>query len=180
MKLVIVHGAPGVGKFTIASQLVSRTRFRLLHYHTLAALLGPLLGYGSPHFIEMRDRFYAETIRTAAHSKLSGVVSTFIFEPTISLKTLGKLWQDVDADLFFVGLTCAVDEHRRRVENRARGSLGGNNDFGPLEAMLRQGTFAFPHLPGPAITIDTTHLNPEVVANAVINALPGHWGWVSL
>ncbi len=178
MKLVIVHGAPGVGKFTVASQLASRTGFRLLHYHALAALLGPLLGYGSPRFIEMRDRFYSEAIRAAARSEFSGVVSTFIFEPTISLEALGKLWQDVDADLFFVGLTCAVDEHRRRVENRERGSLGGINDFGPLAVMLRQGTFAFPDLPGPNITIDTTHRNPEAVATAAIDALPEHWGIV--
>ena len=175
MKLVLVHGAPGVGKFTVASQLVSQTGFQLLHYHTLAALLGPLLGYGSPHFVAMRDRFYAEAIRAAARSELSGVVSTFIFEPSISLEALEELWQDIGADLFFVGLTCAIEEHRRRVENRERGSLGGINDFGPLAAMLRQGTFAFPHLPGPAITIDTTHLNPETVATAVIDVLPEHW-----
>jgi hypothetical protein len=124
----------------------------------------------------MRDRFYSEAIRTAARSELSGVISTFIFEPTISLEALGKLWDDIGADLFFVGLTCAVDEHRRRVETRERGSLGGINDFGPLGTMLRQGTFAFPALPAPSITIDTTHLHPTAVATVAIDALSEHWG----
>jgi predicted kinase len=176
MRFVIVHGAPGVGKFTVASKLVSRTGYRLLHYHALGALFGPLLGYGSPHFIEMRDRFYPEVVRAAVRSGLSGVISTFIFEPTVPLDALTDLWEDVSADLFFIGLTCTEDEHRRRVENRERGSLGGINDFELLAGMLRQGTFTFPDLPGPAITIDTTHLSPGAIVNIVMAALPEQWG----
>ncbi|MFY9966290.1 MAG: hypothetical protein WAK50_11190 [Nitrososphaeraceae archaeon] len=176
MRLLIVHGAPGVGKFTVASKLVSLTGFRLLHYHALGAHFGPLLGYGSPHFIEMRDRFYPEVVRAAARSGLSGVISTFIFEPTVPLDALAELWEEVGADLFFVGLMCAEDEHRRRVENRERGALGGVDDFGMLGVMLRQGVFEFPDLPGPSIHIDTTYLSPGSVATAAINALPEHWG----
>lgn len=175
MKLLIVHGAPGVGKYSVASELVSRTGYRLLHYHALAALLGPPLGHGSPSFIALRDRLYADVVRAAARAGLTGLVSTFIFEPTVPLEALAELREDVDADLFFVGLTCEEGEHRRRVEARQRGSLGGSRDFTTLAPLLRQGVFDFPPLPGPAIIIDTTHLSPTAVADRALAALPEEW-----
>jgi hypothetical protein len=142
----------------------------------LGALFGPLLGYGTAPFVELRDRLYPEVVRAAARYGLSGVVSTFIFEPTVRLDDLSALWGEVDADLFFVGLTCAEVEHRRRVQDRRRGKLGGIADFALLEEHLRQGVFAFPELPGPSMTIDTTDLDPQAVASAALNALPERWG----
>jgi tRNA uridine 5-carbamoylmethylation protein Kti12 len=47
MKLVFLHGAPAVGKLTVARELSALTGFRLFHNHLTVDLATSLFTFGS-------------------------------------------------------------------------------------------------------------------------------------
>jgi hypothetical protein len=176
MNLIVVHGPPGVGKRSVAKELVAQTGYKLFNYHALGSVLGPIFGFGSAPFLELRDAFYPRIIRQAMNGGVTGLIATFIFEPSIKPEMFAELTREIGergGRVFFAGLTCDEAEHERRVETPSRVPLGQLATFEPLRQLLSRGEFAFPDLPGPSVSIDTTHLDPRGVARSILEQLPG-------
>ena len=47
MKLIFLHGLPGVGKLTVARQLAALTGFKLFHNHLTVDLVTSVFEFGS-------------------------------------------------------------------------------------------------------------------------------------
>lgn len=48
MKLILLYGAPGVWKMTIAQELSQRTGYALFHNHMILNALSSIFGYNHP------------------------------------------------------------------------------------------------------------------------------------
>ena len=175
MHLIFLHGVPGVGKRTIANELSSELGFPFLNFHHLAALLGPVFGYSSPAFHELRDSSTKTVINQALQLPEDGIICSFTYEPSIPLKNYETYIKDARAlggIGLFVGLTCDDDELKARVESPERQTLGKVSDFQLLEQSMSEGVFDIPELPGPAITINTSGESPQDTVQNIIAMLP--------
>lgn len=175
MHLIFLHGAPGVGKRTIAQELSTELEFTFLNFHHLSALLGPVFGYSTPTFNSLRDELYKRVMDEAMALPEDGVISTFTYEPSIPLDNFAgfiQAAQDSGGIGLFIGLTCDTHDLRDRVESPERRSLDKVSDFEKLEDSVTAGTFELPKLPGPSITIDTSGESPSETVQNILAMLP--------
>jgi hypothetical protein len=82
MKLVFLHGAPAVGKLTLARELAALTDFRLFHNHLTVDLVTSLFPFGSEPFILLREQIWLAAFAAAARSNVS-LIFTFNPERTV-------------------------------------------------------------------------------------------------
>jgi hypothetical protein len=78
MKLVFLHGAPAVGKLTVARELAVLTGFRLFHNHLTVDLVSSLFPFGSEPFVLLREQIWLAAFAEAARNNLSLI---FTFNP---------------------------------------------------------------------------------------------------
>src|SRR6267142_2804843 len=115
MKLVFIHGAPAVGKLTVARELAALTGFRLFHNHLTVDLVGSVFAFGTEPFIRLREDIWLTTFREAARHDVS-LIFTFAPERTVAEGFVNKAIDIVEASggkVVFVKLTCAEAELER-------------------------------------------------------------------
>jgi hypothetical protein len=168
--LIVLHGVPGVGKRSVATELAALLGFRFFDAHYLAITIGSLFGFSTPPFNELRDAFYASMIKRALVEGISGVIATCIFEPSIPLENFRSYFSAVEESgghAIFVGLQCDDDALKSRVESPERRMMKKFDDFNALHKMMNSGYFNVPDLPGPSITVDTSEMTAREAARFI-------------
>ena len=79
VNLVFLYGAPGVGKLTVARELVGLTGYKLFHNHLTVDLVTSLFPFGSEQAGRLTTKFRLEMLQEAAQANLPGVVFTFVY-----------------------------------------------------------------------------------------------------
>jgi broad-specificity NMP kinase len=165
MKLIFIHGAPAVGKLTVARELAKLTGFRLFHNHLTVDLVSSLFPFGSEPFVALREKIWLAAFAEAARQKLTLI---FTFNPERSVRE--RFIQDaIDAvekesgEVVFIELTCAEDELEQRMEDSSRKEFGKLASVEQYRELQASGAFEFPELPQ-GISIDTTNRSPADTA----------------
>ncbi len=175
MHLIFLHGAPGVGKRTIAMELSRELEYPFINFHHMAALLGPVFGYSTETFNELRDQMYKTVLERAMTLNEDGLIATFTYEPSIPIDDFGqyiKAAQDSGSIGLFIGLTCDTSDLKTRVESPERAAMEKVNNFQALEDSVNSGIYELPKLPGPSITLDTSGESPQETVQNILAMLP--------
>src|SRR5215210_6229924 len=118
MNLVFIHGAPAVGKLTVARELADLTGYLLFHNHLTVDLVTAVFDFGTPAFILLRERIWLAVFREAADRNVS-LIFTFSPESTVREQFIPEATRAVEpagGRVIFVELTCASDEIEQRIE----------------------------------------------------------------
>ena len=168
MKLVFIHGAPAVGKLTVARELAELTGFRLFHNHLTVDLVSSVFAFGSEPFVALREEIWLSTFREAARHDVS-LIFTFNPERTVrerfiqdTLNVVGEAGGTVT----FVELTCSEDELKRRIEDVSRKEFGKLPSVEQYRSLKDSGAFHFPKLPN-GLSLDTTDRSPAESARLI-------------
>ena len=168
MKLVFVHGAPAVGKLTVARELANLTGFRLFHNHLTVDLVSALFPFGSEPFILLREQIWLAAFAEAARNEVS-LIFTFNPERTVResfiAETLAAV-AEVGGQVIFVELTCSEAELERRMEEPSRSEFGKLSSADQYRELKAAGAFNFPSLPN-GISVDTTNQTPADSAKLI-------------
>ena len=163
MKLIFLHGAPAVGKLTVARELATLTDARLFHNHLTVDLVSALFPFGSEPFILLREKIWLAAFAEAARSNVS-LIFTFNPERTVRERFIQDTRNVVEAaggQVIFVELTCAEDELERRLEDASRREFGKLVSVEQYRSFKAAGAFDFPLLPN-GLSLDTAqHLPAE-------------------
>src|SRR6266550_6792947 len=109
MKLIFIHGAPAVGKLTVARELSQLTSFPLFHNHLTVDLVSSLFPFGTQPFVSLREQIWLAAFAEAARNDLS-LIFTFNPERTVNKDFIQKAIDVVAAAggrVIFVELTCS-------------------------------------------------------------------------
>jgi chloramphenicol 3-O-phosphotransferase len=161
MKLIFLHGAPAVGKLTVARELAGLTGFRLFHNHLTVDLVSSLFPFGSEPFILLREQIWLAAFAEAARQNVS-LIFTFNPERTVRERFVQNTIAAVETAggrVVFVELTCAEDEMERRLEDASRKEFGKLASVEHYRSLKDAGAFDFPKLPN-GISVDTTNRSP--------------------
>lgn len=168
MKLIFLFGEAGVGKLTVARALQQATGYRLFHNHLVVDALLAVFPFGSPPFVQLRERFWLDVFAAAAAADTS-LIFTFSPESTVRPsfidETVTTLTQR-SGGVHFVQLTCAPNELARRIEDPSRRAFGKLTSAAQREALSATGAFTFPAFPADLV-LDTTHLAPAESARRI-------------
>jgi hypothetical protein len=168
MKLVFIHGAPAVGKLTVAGELAELTGFRLFHNHLTVDLVSSVFAFGSEPFVALREQIWLSTFREAAKHDVS-LIFTFNPERTVRERFIQDTLDVVGSaggTVTFVELTCSEDELERRIEDVSRKEFGKLASVEQYRSLKDAGAFHFPKLPN-GICLDTTNQLPVDTARLI-------------
>jgi chloramphenicol 3-O-phosphotransferase len=157
MKLIFIHGAPAVGKLTVARELATLTGFRLFHNHLTVDLATSLFPFGSEPFILLRERIWLAAFAEAARNNVS-LIFTFNPERTVRERFIQDTIDMVKAEggkVVFVELTCSEADLERRLEDASRKEFGKLASVEQYRSLKDAGAFDFPKLPN-ELSLDTT------------------------
>jgi chloramphenicol 3-O-phosphotransferase len=172
MLLVFIHGAPAVGKLTVARELSALTGFPLFHNHLTVDLVSSLFAFGTPSFVSLREQIWLAAFAEAARNDLS-LIFTFNPERTVNEEFIQKAIDVVagaEGRVVFAELTCSESELERRMEEPSRKEFGKLASLEQYRTLKSAGAFEFPKLTSD-ISIDTTDQSPAVTAKQISDQL---------
>ena len=118
MKLLFLHGAPAVGKLTVAKALLRLVPGRLMDNHAAIDLARTIFEFGAPGFWELVHHVRLSALDAAAEHGVPLLVTTFCYAEPEDREQFGQIEQIVQrhgAKLLPVFLRCSREEALRRV-----------------------------------------------------------------
>jgi hypothetical protein len=123
MKLLFLHGAPAVGKLTVAKALLQLVPARLMDNHAAIDLARTIFEFGAPGFWELVHDVRLSAIEAAAEHGVPLLVTTFCYAEPEDREQFGQIEEIVQrhgGELLPVFLHCSREEALRRVGNPDR------------------------------------------------------------
>lgn len=168
MKLIFLHGAPAVGKLTVARELARLTGFRLFHNHLTVDLVTSLFAFGSEPFVALREQVWLAAFAEAARNDVS-LIFTFNPESTVRerfVQDTVDVVENLGGQVVFVELVCADAELEHRMEDASRSEFGKLTSVELYRSLKEAGAFQFPKLPH-GLSLDTTNSSPVETAELI-------------
>ena len=78
-KVIVLYGPPGVGKLTVAEELVKKTGYKLFHVHMLADLAHALFDFGTKQFAETFTELWLLLFKKTLETETTGIIVTLIY-----------------------------------------------------------------------------------------------------
>ena len=172
MTLVFIYGAPAVGKLSVATEISEKIGYKLFHNHLTVDLVRSIFPYGSKEASELSEQFRLEIFESAAKAGIPGVIFTYVYAKNLDDDSVYKMKDRVEkagGKVVFVLLICAKPELLKRVESESRKKFTKLQDAKELEEVLEKYDLESPVPNTNSLIIDNTNLNPEDVANQIIN-----------
>jgi hypothetical protein len=151
--LVVLHGLPAVGKYTIGKeiyhQLLSRdSSWKFFHNHLVVDTVLALFPFGSPNFCKHREIIWKSCMSDAIAEK-SNILFTFSPDTTVSEDFPEKLKSIIEnhgGKMIGIKITCdkGTELTDRMKERKEFSKL---NDVKLFEELSASGAFDFPHFP---------------------------------
>lgn len=175
MKLVFLHGAPAVGKLTVARELAMLSGLRLFHNHLTVDLVSSLFSFGTEPFVLLREEIWLAAFGEAARQQAS-FIFTFNPEGTVRERFIQDAIAAVESasgKIIFVELTCDEAELERRIEDASRKEFGKLASVEQYRSLKDAGAFHFPKLPN-GLSLDTTSQSPADTAWLISEYVASH------
>jgi hypothetical protein len=118
MKLLFLHGAPAVGKLTVAKALLRIVPGRLMDNHAAIDLALTIFEFGAPGFWELVHDVRRSALNAAAEHRVPLLVTTFCYAEPDDREQFGQIEEIVHrrgGELLPVFLHCSREEALRRV-----------------------------------------------------------------
>jgi hypothetical protein len=173
MKLVFIYGRPAVGKLTVARVLAEMTGGRLFHNHLTVNLVLSLYEFGTPGFIELRERIWTDVFRRALAGRLPLLIFTFNPENSVPQRFVDELFTEFNSagsEVIPIELIASEPAIEARMGSVSRIQEGKTLTLDAYQELRAKGTFDSPVIRSPRITLDTEKMKPEAAA-ARISAL---------
>jgi len=170
MDLIVLTGRPASGKLTVARELAALTGWRLFHNHLVVDALLAVFEFGSPPFVELREKIWTDVFARASAAGLPALIFTFTAENTVRQAFIDRLAPDARTrgdTVHFIELTCPEPEIERRLDAASRHATKKLTSLELYRQLARDGAFARPTMPPPEFSIDTGALAPAAAAHQI-------------
>jgi adenylate kinase len=174
VKLIFLHGLPGVGKLTVARELAKLTGFKLFHNHLAVDLVEAVFEFGSPPFVELREKIWLDVFSEAVAADLDGLIFTFAYDRSVQGSFVGHTREIVESaggEVLFVELKCSAEELERRIQHPSRQKFGKLSSLQQFRELQEAGAFVDPGIPEERLVVDTTELSATAEAVRIFREL---------
>ena len=174
MRLIFLHGLPGVGKLTVARELARLTDYKLFHNHLAVDLVGSVFEFGTKAFVELREMIWLAMFKRAAEEHLDGLIFTFAYDGTVRSSFIEETQRAVElvgGKVFYVELRCSAEELEKRIVETSRQEYGKLNSVSQFRALKDAGAFVGPGIPAGGLELDTTGISATATAKEIFRWL---------
>jgi len=173
MRLLLIYGPPASGKLTIGRMVADRTGLALFHNHLIVDAVAAVFPFGSEQFVQLRERFWLDTISAAAHAGRS-MIFTFAPEPTVAPDFPARLYQAVEhagGEVLSVALGVEDADQEKRLVAADRAMFGKLQSLDLLRELRPAFTACLNTMPPATLRIDTGQNSPSEAASAIIQLI---------
>jgi predicted kinase len=169
MNLVFIYGPPGVGKLSVAREVVRLTGYKLFDNHVSIACVETVFDFGTRPFGKLVGMIRTAVFEEAAREGVS-LVFTFVYacpEDTPFVERVCGLVEAHGGRVLLVRLSCAREVLERRLPHPARARVGKMASLDTLREVTSRYDIFSP-VPGrESLEIDNTARAPEEVARLI-------------
>ena len=169
MNLLIIHGPPAAGKYTVGNAIAERTGYKLFHNHLSIDCTKPVLEFGVDAFWQLNTKIRCEVIAAAMREKVN-VIHTLCYGKGVDdehfQQTIAAA-EDTGGTAHIVLLKCSDEERRRRIVNDSRVRIGKLTDPGSVPT--RGADLESPFPGRETLVIDNTDIPPDRTAEMIID-----------
>ena len=181
MRLVVIIGAPAVGKATVGKALAERYGFRLFHNHVSLDAVASVFDWGTPPFDRLVGEFRRRVVEEAVSSGVD-LVFTYVWafsEPDegAPIRRYRETVLRAGGEVYFVELVAPLDVRSERNGLASRRAMKARSDEASTPEWLREidAKYSFESggalpFPDPYLRIDATSVAPNVAADAIARA----------
>jgi len=168
MKLIIIHGAPAVGKLTVAKELSKLTKYKLFHNHLTLDLVESLFDSKKEIFWKLVSKIRLNLIKEALKHKVKGIIYTRSDIASDNFEFIKKLSKVVDEkNISFIHLKCDEKELYKRVNTESRRKYLKTTCANKLKKDLKKWNFTTKSPFSKTIEIENTKKSPKNVAQLI-------------
>jgi broad-specificity NMP kinase len=174
MKLVILNGTIGVGKLTTSKKLADETDYPILHNHLTRDLAVNFFKPNSDAYTRLVWDIRLSVVSEMVGEGRPGLIWTALLSGSPAIR---KLYDDLEeivhkagGEVYYVKLTCELEEQKRRVVSEDRKEHKKIVDVDEFEQRMKSIELFTATPPDRTIEIDSTHLTPEEVAKKIVAA----------
>ena len=174
MRLILLHGLPGVGKLTVARELAKLTGFKVFHNHLAVDLVESVFDFGSVPFVELREEVWLAVFKRAVEADLNGLIFTFAFDRSVRpdfIENTRAVVESAGGEVLFVELRCSTEELEKRIEDPSRQRFGKLSSVQQYRELQASGAFVDPGIPNNRLVVDTTELSAPDAARTIAGKL---------
>jgi hypothetical protein len=174
VKLIFLHGLPGVGKLTVARELARLTGYKLFHNHLAVDLVGSVFDFGTRPFVELREMIWLAMFSQAAKEHLAGLIFTFAHDRTVRgtfFTDMERSIESTGSNVCYVELRCLPEELERRLVEPSRREFGKLNSISQFRELKDEGAFVSPAIRTGGIVVETTGMSAAETAEEIIKRL---------
>lgn len=174
MRLIFIHGLPGVGKLTVARELARLTGYKLFHNHLTVDLVGSVFEFGSRPFVELREMIWLAVFYRAAEEQLAGLIFTFAYDRTVRnrfIEDTQKTIESIGGSVSFVELRCSAEELERRIVQTSRQEFGKLDSVKQFQDLKDAGAFDSPQIAASELVVETTGISAAEAAAEIFSRL---------
>ncbi len=167
MRLVLLHGPPASGKYTVGRELAALIGGELYHNHLVVDEVLTRHAFGTPAFVAERDRTWRQFFAAAAPDHRRRVIFTFSPENTVPQAFVDWLFSDVvqlGATVHSVSLTLSEAEIESRLASTQRQQFRKLTDLSLYRKLRTSGAFRKPMIPRTDLEIDTARQSAREAA----------------
>lgn len=173
-RLVVLHGLPATGKFTVARELAARTGRELYHNHLVVDEVLRAHAFGTPGFVAERDRRWRGHFTAAAADPGRKLIFTFNPENSVPQAFVDWLFLELPRQglaLFSVELTAGETDIEARLNSEQRQGFRKLTDLELYRRLRDSGAFTTPVLPPADLVLDTGRHDPAAAARIIADRL---------
>ncbi|NTU46516.1 AAA family ATPase [Candidatus Roizmanbacteria bacterium] len=171
MKLILLYGAPGTGKLTVATRLSKKTGYTLFHNHMILNVLCELYGYDNAIRRKLEKEFRLRIIEESAKTDMNMIATGVIMRDNEEFYK--KIWQTVldnNGECLVVYLTATKDILIKRIGEESRKNLKKISTVERLNEWHEQYPESFEKLDFPnQYSVDTSNLSPDQVVRDIMS-----------
>ena len=173
MDVIFIHGPAAAGKYTIGSLVSQELDIPLFHNHLTVDLVSTLFEFGTEEFCQLRESIWLQSFATASAAGQS-FVFTFHPEASVAPDLVARLQACVEENggrVQYIELDSKTETLISRMGNADRKRFGKLNDRDLFRSLLEQGSFDYPPLPAPLLSVQTDRNSPNDAASQIVAAI---------
>ena len=170
MKLILLYGAPGTGKLTVAKELAQLTGYSIFHNHMILNALNEIFGYENSIRRKLEKEFRLRIIEEAVKANINMIATGVIMRDNEDFyRKMLDIVLKGNGECLLVNITATKDVLASRIGSDSRKILNKITTQDKLNEWTNQYPESFEKFEyNNQFSIDTSNLSQQEVAEVIV------------